>query len=316
MENAMEKRPLLKQLWKDLKATADSFSDDHATTHAAALAYYTVFAAAPLLLIAISVGGLFFGNEASSGEIYSSVRGLLGPEGARALQAMVEAAAVKGQSILASAIGIATLLIGATTVFGQLQESLNQIWKVQPKPGATVRTLLRQRLLSFSMIIVIAFLLLVSLIAGAVLSGFEKFATTSLPGGKAVWELLNIGLSFGITALLFGAIYKILPDVELEWRDVRTGGLITAFFFTIGKYLIGLYLGQSAITSSYGAAGAAVLILVWTYYASTVLLFGAEYTRIMDAGSKGRLKIKTGRGMDPARGDGDDDRDGAWTSRA
>jgi membrane protein len=266
--------------WSMTKDAANSFGDDKATTFSAALAYYTIFAAAPLLLIAIAVGGIFFGKEASSGEIYGAVRGLLGPEGAKALQSMVEASALSGNSVLATVVGVGTLLLGATTVFGQLQESLNQIWKVQPKPGSSIRTLLRQRILSFSIVLVIAFLLLVSLVASAVLSGLQKFATDMLPGSEVLWQVVNLGVSFVMTSFLFAAIYKILPDVKLSWRDVWSGGLITAFFFGVGKYLIGLYIGQSAVASTFGAAGAIVIILVWTYYTSAVLLFGAEFTRL------------------------------------
>jgi membrane protein len=273
-------KKFFKEAWSITKDAANSFGDDKATTFSAALAYYTIFAAAPLLLIAIAVGGIFFGKEASSGEIYAAVRGLVGPEGAKAIQSMVEASALSDSNVIATVVGVVTLIIGATTVFGQLQESLNQIWKVQPKPGSSIRTLLRQRLLSFSIVLVIAFLLLVSLVASAVLSGIQKFAAGLLPGSEVVWQVVNMGVSFVMTTFLFAAIYKILPDVKLGWKDVWSGGLITAFFFGIGKYLIGLYIGQSAVASTFGAAGAIVIILVWTYYTSAVLLFGAEFTRL------------------------------------
>lgn len=284
----------LKAIWPILKRSAISWNDDYATTSSAALAYYTIFSAAPLILISLAISGLFFGDEASRGQIFDAVHGLLGKDGAAALQGLVEASAVKKSSVIATIIGVVTLLIGSTSVFAQLQESLNLIWKVQPKPGRGIHTLLRQRLLSFSMILVIAFMLLVSLVLSAVLAGMGKFASERLPGGAVLWQLVNLGVSFGFTTLLFAAIYKILPDVDLLWRDVWLGGAITALFFTAGKYLIGLYLGQSAVASAYGAAGSAMIILLWTYYSSAVLLFGAEYTRARTLHFDRKVRLKPG----------------------
>ncbi|MBC7386276.1 MAG: YihY/virulence factor BrkB family protein [Cryobacterium sp.] len=261
-----------------LKASLNNWIDDKSTTASAALAYYTIFSAAPLILIALAISGIFFGDEASRGQIFDAVRGLLGDQGAAAIEGLVEASAVKKSGIIATVIGVATLIVGSTTVFGQLQESLNAIWKVQPRPGRAFHTLFRQRLLSFSMILVIAFLLLVSLILSAGLAAAGKFASSRLPGGAVLWQGINFAVSFGFTTFLFAAIYKILPDVKLSWTHVGVGGGITALFFTIGKLLIGLYLGKSAIASTYGAASSAVIILLWTYYSAAVLLFGAEYT--------------------------------------
>lgn len=286
---------MLNQYWTILKKAGNSWSDDHATTMSAALSYYTMFAIAPLILIAVAVSGLFFGQDATRGEIFKSVEGLFGTDGAKAVQTFVEASAIKDAGIVATIVGVVTLIIGATTVFGQLQDSLNSIWKVTQKPGRAVWSIVRQRLLSFSLILVIAFLLLVSLIASAVVSAVGEFAAGNLPGGEAIWQLLNIVLSFGLTTLLFASIYKILPDVKLTWRDVWFGGAMTALFFTLGKSLIGLYLGKSGITSTYGAAGSAVLILLWTYYSSAVLLFGAEITQVYSRRERrdcGELELK------------------------
>ncbi len=268
--------------------------DDMAITFSASLAYYTVFSAAPLILIAVAVGGIFFGNEASSGEIFGALRGLVGHEGAKAIEAMVEASALEDKGIVATVVGVLVLLLGATTLFGQLQDALNYIWKVRPKPGRAIRTLLRQRILSFSMILVLALLTLVSLLASAVLSGLDKFANEKLPGGEVLWHALNIGISFLFAAVIFAGVYRLLPDVKLRWRNVWTGGLITSFFFTLGKYLIGLYLGASAIGSTYGAAGSLVIILVWAYYSSAILLFGAEYTKAKTLRKEKTIHLKPG----------------------
>ena len=288
--------------WKDrivdagalLKDSAVAFSDDHATTLSAALAYYTVFSIAPLLLISLAIGGIFFGGEASRGEVFGAIKGLIGSEGASAVEKMVEASALAGSGVIATIAGVATLLIGATTVFGQLQDSLNTIWKVERAPGRAVWTLVRQRLLSFTLILVIAFLLLVSLITTAVLAAAGKFASTHLPGGEAIWSMLNFGVSFAITTGLFAALYKILPDVRMQWRQVWAGAVVTAFFFTVGKLGIGVYLGQSGVASTYGAAGSAVILLVWTYYSSAILLFGAEITRLFWLRSEAELGVKEG----------------------
>jgi membrane protein len=287
----------MKQHIEILKKAADGWVDDQSSAASAAISYYTIFAIAPLILIAVAVSGLFFGQEASSGEIYKAVHGLMGADGAKAVQSFVEASAIKDAGVIATIVGVVTLLIGATTVFAQLQDSLNSIWKVTGEPGRTAWLILRQRLLSFSLVLVIAFLLLVSLLASAALSAVGEFTVGHLPGGEALWQVLNAAVSFGITTLLFASIYKILPDVKLTWPDVWFGGAVTAFLFTVGKFLIGLYIGKSGVTSTYGAAGSAVLILLWTYYSSAVLLFGAEITRfysLRDARRSGKLELKNG----------------------
>lgn len=283
----------LRHVWVTTKTCFSAWSDDAATTHAAALSYYTVFSIAPLLLIALAVGSIIFGGDALQGHVNKALSGVLGESGGKAIEGMLQASALQSGSILATVIGVITLTLGATTVFGQLQESLNAIWKVRPKPGRTVATLIHQRLLSFAMILVIAFLLLVSLVLTAVLAAVGEYASSRLPGGAAAWQWVNNGASFLVVAVLFGAIYKILPDVELRWRDVRFGALLTAFLFTLGKFAIGLYLGKSAIATTFGAAGAVVILLAWSYYSSAILLFGAEYAR-HHALSQGPLRLKAG----------------------
>jgi membrane protein len=288
---------MITKYWNFFKKAANGWNDDNVTSLSAALAYYAIFSIAPLILIAVAVAGLFFGENASQGQIYHSISSLMGPEGAKAVQSFVLASSIKSSGVIASIVGVGTLLIGATSFFAQLQFSLNQIWKVQPKPGTTVWALVRQRLLSFSLILIIGFLLLVSLLAGAVLSAIGKFASDHLPGGEALWQVLNFAFSFGVTTLLFAAIYKILPDVKLKWADVWAGGLMTAFLFTLGKFLIGLYLGHSGVDSTYGAAGSIVVILLWAYYSSAVLMFGAEFTRYYSEDLRqghGPLELKVG----------------------
>ena len=285
----------IKKLWKTSVSAVNGWMDDQAMSLAAALSYYALFSIAPLLLISLAVAGTLFGEEASRNQIFQTFDSLIGPEGARGIQSMVESAALhEGASILATITGVVMLLVGATTVFGQLQDSLNRIWKVEPRPGSGFKHLIRQRVLSFSIVLVIAFLLLVSLILSAVISGMGKYFSENLPGGEALWKLAETGFSFGVTVLLFGALYKILPDVKLRWRDVGSGALITAIFFTVGKLLIGLYLGKSSVTSAYGVGGSLVVFLIWAYYSSAIVLYGAEFTAARQRAHGTKLVAKPG----------------------
>jgi membrane protein len=215
------------------------------------------------------------------------------------VEKMLSASAIHEGGLLAGVIGVLLLIVGATSVFGQLQDSLNAVWKVRRKPGKTIMTLVRQRILSFAMILVIAFLMLVSLILTAALSAIGTYAQSRLPGGAELWQWVNTIVSFGVITVLFGALYKILPDVKLGWRDVRLGGFATALLFTLGKFLIGLYLGKSGVASTYGAAGAGVFILLWAYYSSAILLYGAEYTRAHALLRGGEIHLKEGAEWDP-----------------
>ena len=284
----------MNQILDNFKMTFKLWMEDKIITQSAALSYYTVFSIGPLLLIALAIGGLFFGAEATHGEIFTSLQGLLGKQGAGAIEGLVKSADLKDTGIFAAGVGVVTLLIGATSAFAQLQEALNLIWKVQPKKNSGIWSIVRQRLMSFSLILVIAFLLMVSLIFNAVIAGVGKFASDHLIGGAVLWEVINFGISFGLTTLLFAALYKILPDIIILWRDVWVGAAFTALLFTVGKLLIGLYLGKSAVTSSYGAAGSILVVLLWTYYSSAILLFGAEYCRVHAVKKSGKIELKNG----------------------
>ena len=262
------------------KDSAKAWSEDKASRLAAALSYYTIFSIAPLLVLAIAVAGLAFGREAASNQLFGEIRGLVGDQGAQAIQAMVQSVNQKGGNILATLVGVFTLLLGASGAFGQLQDALNTIWQVQPKPGQGIMGFLRTRFLSFSMVLVIGFLLMVTLVMSAALSALGHYLADILPMPAAVMQLINFALSFGVTALLFTLIYKVLPDVTVRWRDVWIGGLVTALLFSIGRYLIGLYLGRGSVSSAYGAAGSLVIILLWIYYSAQILFFGAEFTKV------------------------------------
>ena len=263
-----------------LKESASEWSADKASRLSAALSYYTIFSIAPLLVIAIAVAGLVFGQEAASNQIYGQIRGFVGDSGAQAIQGMVESAGKTGAGIVATVVGVATLLLGASGAIGQLQDALNTIWEVKPKPGQGIKGFIRTRLLSFSMVLVIAFMLLVSLVMSAALAGFGHYLERVLPIPPAALQALNIAVSFLVVSLLFSLIFKVLPDVKIAWRDVWIGGMVTALLFTLGKFLIGLYLGRSSATSVFGAAGSLVVILIWIYYSSQILFFGAEFTQV------------------------------------
>lgn len=271
------------------RSAAEKWNEDNVSMMSGSLAYSTVFSIAPLLIIVIAISGFIFGVQASQGQIFTAIQKLVGTDGARAIQAIVRNSAQKPHAgLFATFLSLLTLLIGASNAFQQLQQSLNTIWRVRIKPTYGIWAMIRQRLLSFSMILVIAFLLLVSLILTAVISALGEFLGSKLPGGEAFWHGLNSGVSFLIATLLFAAIYKILPDVKLRWKDVWMGALVTSVLFTLGKFLIGVYLGHSSITSTYGAFGSLVVILVWVYFSSAILFYGAEFTWVY-ATREGRL---------------------------
>ncbi|MEO5968438.1 MAG: YihY/virulence factor BrkB family protein [Bdellovibrionia bacterium] len=264
-----------------LKSTAFAWSDDNVSMMSGSLAYSTVFSIAPLLVIAIAVAGFVFGEQASNGQIFKGINDLIGADGAEAIQAMVKSSAQRPNTgIFATLVGIVTLVVGASNAFQQLQQSLNMIWKVRLKSTHSFWALVHKRLLTFSMVLVIAFLLLVSLILTTFIAALGEFLGNRLPGGEVFWHVVNAALSFGVTTVLFAAIFKILPDVKLIWKDVWIGGVVTAFFFTVGKFLIGLYLGHSSVSSSYGAVGSLVVFLLWVYFSTAILLYGAEFTRL------------------------------------
>ncbi|HKT61156.1 MAG TPA: YihY/virulence factor BrkB family protein [Gemmatimonadales bacterium] len=269
----------LRSLWWVLKHAVIGWWGDNVPRLGASLAYYTLFALAPILLVAISVAGLVFGADAVRGEVVAQIQGLVGRRGAEAVQAMIQGAARPSSSRLATAVGLLTAFLGATGAFVELQTALNAIWRVQPRPGVSVLAFLKQRLISFGLVVAVGFLLLVSLLVNTALSAFNRYLGRVFPAFTVVWEASNVLVSLGVVTLLFALIYQVLPDVRLRWRDVWVGALVTAGFFSIGKQAIGLYLGTSSVASSYGAAGSVVVLLVWVYYTAQVVLLGAEFTR-------------------------------------
>jgi membrane protein len=266
-----------KQGLRLLKESASSWSADYAPSMGAALSYYTLFSIAPLLIIVIAVAGMVFGEEAARGAIFEQLGGLVGAEGAKAIEGLLQAADKPAQGILATVIGIGVLLLGATTVFNELQNALDRIWRAPARVKSSgIWNLLRTRLLSFGMVLGIAFLLLVSLVASAALAAVGKLWLFA--GWEALAHLLDVVVSFGLVTVMFALIYRYIPRVHVAWRDVWTGAAVTAILFTVGKFLIGLYLGKSSVASAFGAAGSLVLVIVWVYYSAQIFLFGAEFT--------------------------------------
>ena len=270
---------MLGNTWTMLKETVNGYIEDNNLSRGAAIAYYTIFSIAPVLVICIAIAGLVFGQVAAQGAIVGELQGIMGKPGAEAIQAMVASASNKSSGILATVIGLVTLLVTATGVFGEMQSSLNAIWKAQPAEGG-VSGLLRARAASLGLIAALGFLLIVSLVASAALTAMGDYLNSFLPGARAILGVVNFVVSFLLIALLFAAIYKILPDRQLSYKDVAVGAVATAFLFTVGKTLIGLYIGSSSVASSYGAAGALVVVLLWIYYSSQIFLLGAEFTKV------------------------------------
>jgi len=263
-----------------VKQTVHEWSDDNAPRLGAALAYYTIFSIAPLLLIVVAIAGLWFGRAAAQQQIMDQVSGLVGENGGKTIQSMLEAANKPHAGIIASVIGVVTLLFGATGVFLQLQDALNTIWEVKPKPGQGIKGFIRHRILSLAMVFGIGFLLLVSLVVSAGLAAAGKWMEGAMPGGEEVWHAINFIVSIAVVGVLFALMFKYLPDVKVAWKDVWLGALITAVLFTAGKFALGLYLGRSSVSSAYGAAGSLVVVLLWVYYSAQILFFGAEFTQV------------------------------------
>lgn len=271
---------MFKAFFALLKQTVAEYNEDKVSRLAAALAYYTVFSLAPILIIAIAIAGLVFGQEAAQGEIVGQIQGLVGRDGAQIIQTAIENASKPKAGILATVINIVVLLFGASGVFAQLQDALNTVWEVAPKPERGLKNVIQQRFLSFAMVLVIAFLLLTSLVLSAGLAALGNYMGGLLPGLDVLWRIVNFGLSFGVITLLFAMIYKILPDAKIAWGDVWFGAAITALLFAIGKSVLGLYLGNASFGSTYGAAGSLVIILAWVFYSAQILFVGAEFTQV------------------------------------
>jgi membrane protein len=273
-----------------LKDTILSFIDDEALSRGAAIAFYTVTSLAPVLLLVIGIAGLVFGQQAAEGAIMAQLTGLMGPQAAEVLQAALASAATKSSGVLATVIGAVTLLITASGVFGEMQTALNRIWHAKSKTG-TVSRLVRARAASLGLVAALGFLLIVSLVASAALTALGQRLNTWLPFGSTLLAGVNFLVSLGLLAILFGAIYKVLPDRAIAWRDVMVGAGVTALLFTIGKSLIGWYLGSSAVASSYGAAGGLIVLFLWVYYSTQVFLLGAEFTKVY-ATRRGRGPVR------------------------
>jgi membrane protein len=258
------------------------WNEDRPFELAAALAYYTIFSMAPLLVIAISVAGFVFGREAAQDQVVRTLADFVGKDGGVAIQTMINNASKQqtSESIFAMLIGVALLLFGAGGVVGQLQSSLNMIWGIEPRPDRGWLGFLKDRFISYAMVLGVGFLLLVSLIVSAALAAFDRFLESALPGAGIALHIINFIVSLGLVAFMFAAIYRFVPDARISWKDVVVGALMTAVLFTIGKFLISLYLGQSSVTSVYGAAGSLVTLLLWVYYSSLIFFFGAELTQI------------------------------------
>ncbi|HEX4343678.1 MAG TPA: YihY/virulence factor BrkB family protein [Verrucomicrobiae bacterium] len=247
----------------------------------ASLAYYTVFAIAPLFLIVLHVAGIWFGREAAQHELFGQVQQLLGKAGATAIESLVTSASNQPRvGRWATVIAVATLGVGVTGVFVELQDALNTVWQVKRASGHGIRQFIQDRLLSFGVVFGIGFLLLVSLVLSAGLAGAGKYVQGLMPGEHFLWDILNFVVSLGVITVLFSMIFKVLPDVKMAWRDVWVGGFFTAALFNLGKFALGLYLGRSSVTSAYGAAGSLVIILMWVYYSAQILFLGAQFTRV------------------------------------
>lgn len=270
----------LKQVASLLKATVVEWIEHDAARVAAALAFYTLLSMAPLVILSITLLGVVMGEDSARTRLLSEISTVIGPQAAGALNVVAGSAERSDSGVLSSVIGIIVLLVGASGVFGELQYALDTIWGVKPKPGRGVMGVIKDRLFSFSMVIGVAFVLLVSLVVSAVLSSMGRVMSDALPGGAVLWQAINICVSLGVITLLFAVIFKVVPDVEVRWRDVLVGAFFTAALFSAGKYLLGLYLGTSSVASSYGAAGSVVALVVWVYYSSQLVFLGAEFTQV------------------------------------
>lgn len=265
--------------FKVAKATVSDFMDDNAPRLAAALAYYAVLSLAPLVVLALAIAGLLVDEDAARGGIARELGNLVGSAGADAVQNIVKNAKAPAAGIVSTVMGIVVLLFGASGVFGELEAALDTIWEVAPKPGRGILGMIRDRLFSFSMVMGVAFLLLVSLVLSAALAAIGRFLSGSLPGGEVLWQGLNFLISLGVVTALFAVMFKTVPHAKVAWRDVWVGAFATALLFTLGKLLIGLYLGKTSVSSAYGAAGSLVVLVIWVYYSASILLLGAEFTQ-------------------------------------
>jgi membrane protein len=270
---------IFKRAWYLVKTTLGAWSDDYAPSMGAALSYYTLFSLAPMLIIVIAVAGLIFGQDAARGEIVNQLGGLMGTESASAIESLLKSANRPSEGIIATVIGVITLLIGSTAVFAELQSSLDRIWRTPaPANESGIWGMIRSRILSFGLILGLGFLSLVSLMISAGLAAFGRWWGSLLGDWETVLQVLNFAISFGVVTVMFAMIYKFMPRAKMSWHDVWLGAVATALLFSVGKFLIGLYIGKSGVASGFGAAGSLVVLLVWVYYSAQIFLLGAEFT--------------------------------------
>ena len=267
-----------RELWSLSKAAVLAWRDDHARSVGAALSYYTLFSIGPLLLIVISIAGLVFGDDAARGQIYATLNDFLGEEGAVAIEGLLKSVSLSGKSGLGLLVGAVLLMFGATRVFIELQEALERIWELPVTKDGAGWAMVRQRLASFGMVLAIGFLLMVSLVANAGLSALGRWWAPLFGGWEAVLQAVNFIVGLALTTVVFALIYKLMPRVRIAWRDVWVGAAVTALLFSVGKFLIGLYIGKSGVTSGFGAAASVVALLVWVYWSAQIFLIGAEFT--------------------------------------
>jgi membrane protein len=271
----------LKDLVELFKQTFTEWSEDNASRLAAALSYYAIFSLAPLLIIVISVAGLILGNQQTvQQDVLKQISNVIGPDTADFVKTLITNTRSQNTGVIATVVGVVTLLVGATGAFNQLHQALNTVWEVTEAPESGIINVLKARFLSFTVVLGIGFLLLVFLIIDAGLAALGQFASNLIPGSELVWQGVNFLVSFGVVILLFAMIYKILPDVKIEWEDVWLGAAFTAFLFAVGKWVLGFYFSTVGVGSAYGAAGSLIVLLLWIYYSAQILFFGAEFTQV------------------------------------
>jgi len=272
---------MFKRIWTILREAAAEWVNDNATRLAAALAFYTILSVAPLLVIVTAAAGKIYGSsEVATEKLVNEVRGFVGDVGAEVVKTTLQHADRPKAGLVATVIGVVTLLFGASGVFGELQSAMNVVWNVKPKPGRGIWATIRDRFLSFGMVLVVGFLLLVSLVVTTALTALNEYLAGLVPGLPTLMHTANLVLSIAVVTVLFAMIFKVLPDVRIAWRDVWFGAAVTAALFTLGKYLIGLYLGRAGVATPFGAAGSVVAFVVWVYYSGLILFFGAELTQV------------------------------------